>query len=239
MTPISILNALITNNHQRLQLTNPPPSLPLQTNHSANPTDWHWIHYHRPYRFGSKLPIFHDYDNNNNYNDDLLNDYNTTAANLYGGATSSTANGRNNYNTNHDNPLLSMTTQSQQPKHADHLAQLSCDSGEMILRLNFSEAFKGIVYPDHNRLSPCRFFGDGHHNYELRLPLRGCGTRQVSNLSSSRDPSSRISRGAHLLFKQGDQADFLAAETGWIRRGNLSAANLGADKQIGLAKATN
>lgn len=63
----------------------------------------------------------------------------------------------------------------------DHLAQLSCDSGEMIVRLNFTEPFKGIVYPDHNRLSPCRFFGDGHHNYELRLPLRGCGTRQVSS----------------------------------------------------------
>lgn len=67
------------------------------------------------------------------------------------------------------------------PTNFDHLAQLSCDSGEMILRLNFSEPFKGIVYPDHNRLSPCRFFGDGHHNYELRLPLRGCGTRQVSS----------------------------------------------------------
>lgn len=64
--------------------------------------------------------------------------------------------------------------------HFDRLAQLSCDSGEMILRLNFTEPFKGIVYPDHNRLSPCRFFGDGHHNYELRLPLKGCGTRQVS-----------------------------------------------------------
>lgn len=185
MTPISILNALITNNHQRLQLTNPPPPTQpptLQTNGSANPTDWHWIHYHRPYRFGSKLPIFHDYDNNNNYNDDLLNDYNTTTANLYASSTATehNNNNNNNYNINHDNPPLSMTPK---PKHADHLAQLSCDSGEMILRLNFSEAFKGIVYPDHNRLSPCRFFGDGNHNYELRLPLRGCGTRQVSNLS--------------------------------------------------------
>lgn len=66
------------------------------------------------------------------------------------------------------------------PTNWDRTAQLSCDSGEMILRLNFSEPFKGVVYPDHNRLSPCRFFGDGHLNYELRLPLRGCGTRQVS-----------------------------------------------------------
>lgn len=65
-------------------------------------------------------------------------------------------------------------------KNWDHLAHLSCDSGEMIVKLNFSEPFKGIVYPDYNRLSPCRFFGDGHLNYELRLPLRGCGTRQVS-----------------------------------------------------------
>uniref|UniRef100_A0A6G1SLP7 ZP domain-containing protein n=1 Tax=Aceria tosichella TaxID=561515 RepID=A0A6G1SLP7_9ACAR len=59
-------------------------------------------------------------------------------------------------------------------------AQLSCDSGEMVIRLNFTEPFRGVVYPDHNRLSPCRFFGDGHHNYELRLPLRSCGTRQVA-----------------------------------------------------------
>jgi len=62
----------------------------------------------------------------------------------------------------------------------DYAAQLSCDSGEMVLRLNFSQPFRGIVYPDHNRLSACRFFGDGHLNYELRLPLKGCGTRQVS-----------------------------------------------------------
>lgn len=68
-------------------------------------------------------------------------------------------------------------------KNYDNSAHLSCDSGEMILRLNFSEPFKGIVYPNHERLSPCRFFGDGHHNYELRLPLRGCGTRQVSSVT--------------------------------------------------------
>ncbi|KAG9510740.1 hypothetical protein GZH46_00706 [Fragariocoptes setiger] len=53
-------------------------------------------------------------------------------------------------------------------------------TGEMILKLNFSEPFRGITYPDYNRLSPCRLYGDGSRYYELRLPLKGCGTRQAA-----------------------------------------------------------
>lgn len=93
-----------------------------------------------------------------------------------------------NLNVNMQNTTTTKSTQL--IKSADHLAQLSCDSGEMIVRLNFTEPFKGIVYPDHNRLSPCRFFGDGHHNYELRLPLRGCGTRQVSDVPVLREEAT-------------------------------------------------
>lgn len=117
-------------------------------------SNWHFQHYHKPYNFGLKIPNFHDYESDPDLN-------------LFSNQLITTTTNNNNA------PTTKLA-------HFDHLAQLSCDSGEMILRLNFSEPFKGIVYPDHNRLSPCRFFGDGHHNYELRLPLRGCGTRQVS-----------------------------------------------------------
>lgn len=204
MTPISILNALITHGNKHKLTNNVPFSLP-QTNvadNSPNQTNWHWTHYHWPYLFGSKLPNFHDYDNNNNNNyddadaDDDFNDYNTTqTTNGYNNnllpPPLSVQTQKNNYNINNNNYNnaggLKPNLENMAPLQTKHLvaysAQLSCDSGEMILRLNFSEPFKGIVYPDHNRLSPCRFFGDGHHNYELRLPLRGCGTRQVSNLS--------------------------------------------------------
>lgn len=154
---VLMLNALITNNNQTT--TKIVPNKTTSTNRlkstNANQSNWHFQHYHNPYNFGLKTPNFHDYDSNNLLTFD--HDFNFNL-NL------------NSLDDNHAAPL----------KHYDHLAQLSCDSGEMILKLNFSEPFKGIVYPDHNRLSACRFFGDGHHNYELRLPLRGCGTRQVS-----------------------------------------------------------
>lgn len=131
----------------------------------TNTNNWHFQHYHKPYENGLKIPTFNDYE---------LENANLTLKTTTTTTPPQTKNLLSNINeyVNKNNALM--------PKHFDYLAQLSCDSGEMILRLNFSEPFKGIVYPDHNRLSPCRFFGDGHHNYELRLPLRGCGTRQVS-----------------------------------------------------------
>lgn len=143
-------------------------STPVGSKAGIEPTSWRLVHY-------SKLAHFRDYDLSPNEQSNLQ------ASNL---------SYNQNYNLNHamdrDRNHLESTRQTPETahglnlKHFDHLAQLSCDSGEMILRLNFSEPFKGIVYPDHNRVSACRFFGDGHHNYELRLPLRGCGTRQVS-----------------------------------------------------------
>ena len=59
-------------------------------------------------------------------------------------------------------------------------AYLSCESGEMIVKINFSEPFRGIGYSDYDRTSPCRFYGDGSNYYQMRLPLKGCGTKQVT-----------------------------------------------------------
>ncbi|GFY50391.1 uncharacterized protein TNIN_358261 [Trichonephila inaurata madagascariensis] len=57
-------------------------------------------------------------------------------------------------------------------------AYLSCASGEMVIKLNFSEPFRGVTYTDYDRSSPCKFYGDGSKYYELRIPLKGCGTKQ-------------------------------------------------------------
>lgn len=59
-------------------------------------------------------------------------------------------------------------------------AFLSCASGEMHVKLNFSEPFRGITYVDYDKTSPCKFYGDGRRYYELRIPLKGCGTKQVN-----------------------------------------------------------
>lgn len=156
----------------------------------AENNSWHWKHYH-----AFKTPTFNDYSSpddddfddtgasssssllliaqqNNNNNHSWLNLQNSTTEKTFADA-------------NHRRLLHLANAPDRTKTSWDRLAQLSCDSGEMILRLNFSEPFKGIVYPDNNRLSPCRFFGDGHLNYELRLPLRGCGTKQVSFSSLS------------------------------------------------------
>ncbi|CAG2102463.1 unnamed protein product, partial [Medioppia subpectinata] len=57
-------------------------------------------------------------------------------------------------------------------------AYLSCESGEMIVKINFTEPFRGIGYSDYDRTSPCKFYGDGSTHYQMRLPLKGCGTKQ-------------------------------------------------------------
>lgn len=63
-----------------------------------------------------------------------------------------------------------------------YAAYLSCESGEMIVKINFSEPFRGIAYADYDRSSPCKFYGDGGRYYEMRMPLKGCGTKQVNAL---------------------------------------------------------
>lgn len=162
MPQIEILDSLaeLAKTNKSLKQLTQQPSHPTKTNMSQQQhqqlQNWHWQHYHLPYQFGHKKPNFNDYDD--------------------------TALDADNKNDLANEKLTGNGAKIEQKwlKNYDHLAQLSCDSGEMILRLNFTEPFKGIVYPNHDRLSACRFFGDGHHNYELRLPLRGCGTRQVS-----------------------------------------------------------
>lgn len=173
-------------------------------------SNWHWQHYHKPYEFGKRVPSFTDYEFESedasanlavgNHNSklswqDIELMQRPSRVSLAHLASKLTANPPipppPPPKPTHPNPptmhAMVPTAQTRTPtRNFDRLAQLSCDSGEMIVRLNFSEPFRGIVYPDHNRLSPCRFFGDGHHNYELRLPLQGCGTRQVSFA----DPSS-------------------------------------------------
>lgn len=57
-------------------------------------------------------------------------------------------------------------------------AMISCETGEILVRINFTEPFRGVAYADYDRSSPCRFFGEGGNYYEMRLPLKGCGTKQ-------------------------------------------------------------
>lgn len=57
-------------------------------------------------------------------------------------------------------------------------AMVSCETGEMLVRINFTEPFRGIAYADYDTSSPCKFFGEGGNYYEMKLPLKGCGTRQ-------------------------------------------------------------
>lgn len=57
-------------------------------------------------------------------------------------------------------------------------AMISCETGEIFVRINFTEPYRGVTYADHDRSSPCKFFGDGGTYYEMRLPLKGCGTKQ-------------------------------------------------------------
>lgn len=59
-------------------------------------------------------------------------------------------------------------------------AALNCASGSMLLEMKFNEKFYGIAYADYDRNSACRLRGDGALSYKLDLPLKGCGTKQVS-----------------------------------------------------------
>lgn len=57
-------------------------------------------------------------------------------------------------------------------------AMVSCETGEILVRINFTEPFRGVGYADYDRSSPCKFFGEGGNYYEMKLPLKGCGTKQ-------------------------------------------------------------
>lgn len=57
-------------------------------------------------------------------------------------------------------------------------ALVSCETGEILVKINFTEPFRGVAYADYDSSSPCKFFGEGGNYYEMRLPLKGCGTKQ-------------------------------------------------------------
>lgn len=59
-------------------------------------------------------------------------------------------------------------------------AYLSCESGDIVVKVNFTHPFRGLMYAFRSRNSPCRIHGSGGYYYELRIPLKGCGTWQES-----------------------------------------------------------
>lgn len=61
-------------------------------------------------------------------------------------------------------------------------AALNCAEGSMQIELKFNNKFYGIAYADFDRNSACQIFGNGGYSYKLELPLKGCGTKQVSNI---------------------------------------------------------
>lgn len=63
-------------------------------------------------------------------------------------------------------------------------AALNCAAGSMQVDLKFNEKFYGLAYADFDRNSACNIQGKGDLTYRLELPLKGCGTRQVSSLLS-------------------------------------------------------
>jgi hypothetical protein len=59
-------------------------------------------------------------------------------------------------------------------------AALNCAAGSMQVELKFNDKFYGIAYADFDRNSACQVYGKGGYSYKLELPLKGCGTKQVS-----------------------------------------------------------
>ena len=60
-------------------------------------------------------------------------------------------------------------------------ASLGCASGFMNVKLKFKQPFYGIVYADYDRNSACKIGGNGKLEETIKLPLKGCGTLQVSH----------------------------------------------------------
>jgi len=62
-------------------------------------------------------------------------------------------------------------------------AALNCAAGSMEAELKFEEPFYGIAFSDFNRNSACFVAGNGNLTYKIEMPLKGCGTIQVINLT--------------------------------------------------------
>lgn len=63
-------------------------------------------------------------------------------------------------------------------------AALNCAAGSMQVELKFNEPFHGVAFAHPNRNSPCNVHGKGGFSYKIDLPLKGCGTKQVSLIDS-------------------------------------------------------
>ena len=50
----------------------------------------------------------------------------------------------------------------------------------MSIELGFKQKFYGIVYADYDRNSACKVSGNGEEATKIQIPLKGCGTVQVS-----------------------------------------------------------
>lgn len=48
------------------------------------------------------------------------------------------------------------------------------------IEMKFAEPFFGLAYADFDRNSACQTLGKGDLSVRLELPLKGCGTKQVS-----------------------------------------------------------
>lgn len=53
------------------------------------------------------------------------------------------------------------------------------------IEMKFTEPFFGLAYADFDRNSACQVLGKGELSVRLELPLKGCGTKQVTFSSSS------------------------------------------------------
>lgn len=51
--------------------------------------------------------------------------------------------------------------------------------------MKFNEPFYGFAYADNDRSSACQTFGKGAQSYQLEIPLKGCGTKQVNSIQKS------------------------------------------------------
>ena len=50
----------------------------------------------------------------------------------------------------------------------------------MSIDLKFKQKFYGIVYAQLDRNSACKISGNGEETAKIQIPLKGCGTEQVS-----------------------------------------------------------
>ena len=60
---------------------------------------------------------------------------------------------------------------------------LSCEPEEILVNLNFTQPFRGVVQSGDNNTS-CRIRGDGRRVYVLRVPHNSCGTKHVVSTGS-------------------------------------------------------